>query len=72
MNQFLKPITDKLNQIMWALIFNGCILVILAAFITWNIFILQLVIGLVVLIIAFSFFYGAHKLYAIKKMLKKY
>jgi len=72
MQQLLKPITDKLNQIMWTLIINGLVLVILAALITWNIFILQLVLGLMVLIVAFSFFYGAHKLHAIKKLIKKF
>lgn len=72
MNQILKPISDKLNQAMWALIFNGAILVILAVFITWNVFIMQLLIGLVVLVVAFSFFYGAHKLHVIKKMINKF
>ncbi len=71
MNQFLQPVADKLSQVMWALIFNGAILVILAALLTWNVFILQLLIGLVVLVVAGSFFYAAHKLYLIKKLLKK-
>lgn len=71
MNEILKPITDKINQIMWILILNGLILVILAALITWSTFLMQLLIGLVVLIIACSFFYGAYKVYGIKEILKK-
>ena len=57
---------------MWALIFNGAILVVLAVLITWNPFFLQLLIGLVVLVVAFSFFYGAYKLHLIKKLLSKF
>ena len=71
MNQFLQPVAEKISQVMWALILNGAILVILAALITWNVFIMQLLIGLMVLVIAGSFFYAAHKLYLIKKILKK-
>lgn len=72
MNELLKPITDKVSQVMWILIFNGLILVILAALITWSTFILQLLIGLVALVIAFSFFYGAYKMHSIKEILKKF
>lgn len=71
MNEILKPITSKINQIMWILIFNGLVLVVLAALITWSTFFLQLLVGLVVLVIAGSFFYGAYKLWTINKLLKK-
>lgn len=57
---------------MWVLIFNGLILVILAALITWSALFLQLLVGLVVLIMAFSFFYGAYKMHSIKEILKKF
>jgi len=72
MNEILKPISSKINQIMWVLIFNGLILVILAALITWSALFLQLLVGLVVLVMAFSFFYGAYKMHSIKEILKKF
>jgi hypothetical protein len=71
MNPFLKPITDKISHIMWVLILNGLILMVLAALITWSSFFMQLLIGLVVLIVAGSFFYGAYKMHSIKQILKK-
>ncbi len=71
MNKILKPITDKINQIMWTLIFNGLVLVVLAALITWSAFFLQLLVGLVVLVVAFSFFYGAYKMHSVKEILKR-
>ena len=71
MNQILKPITDRINQIMWILIINGLLLVVLAALITWSAFFLQLLVGLVVLVIAFSFFYGAYKMHSVKEIIKK-
>lgn len=71
MLNLLKPVTDKIGQMITTLIINGLILVVLAALITWNVIILQLLIGLVVLVVAFSFFYTARKLYIIKKLLSK-
>jgi hypothetical protein len=71
MNQILKPISGKITQVMWVLIFNGLILVVLAALVTWSTFFLQLLVGLVILVVAFSFFYGAYKMHSIKEILKK-
>ena len=71
MNQFLQPVADKINQVMWGFIFNGIILVILAGLITASTFMLQFMVAIVILVVAFSFFYAARKLHAVVKLLKK-
>lgn len=44
----------------------------LAVLIIWTDFVLRLVVGIIVIIVAFVFFYGAHKLWLIKKDVEKY
>lgn len=69
MKEFLKPLKIKINELMRVLIINGIILVIMAVLIASVEAMLRITVGLIVLIIAYSFFYGAYKLWAIKKML---
>jgi len=71
MNQLFKPITDKISHVMWALIINGIVLVVLAVLVAWSSFLLQLLIALAILVLAYSFFYGAYKLRSINNLLKK-
>jgi len=65
----LEPIKKKINEMMRLLIINGIILVLLAVLITWNVQLMQLILALIVLIVAYSFFYAAYKLWTLKKLL---
>ena len=69
MKTILSPIRKKINEIMRVLIINGIILTILAVLVAWSDFLLQLLVGLIILVIAYSFFYAAYKLSGIKKIL---
>jgi len=44
----------------------------LGVMIVWTDFLLRLVVGLFVIIIAYSFFYGAYKIWWLKKEIEKY
>ena len=68
MKQLLEPIRKKISEMIRVLIINGVILTILAILVAWSDFLLQLLVGLIILVIAYSFFYAAYKLSAIKKM----
>ncbi|MFH1412593.1 MAG: hypothetical protein ABIG10_01000 [bacterium] len=69
MKQLLAPIRKKINELMRTLIISGIILTVLAVLIAWTDFVLRLMVGLIILVIAYSFFYGAYKLWTIKKIL---
>ncbi|MEA3463484.1 MAG: hypothetical protein U9R14_00130 [Patescibacteria group bacterium] len=72
MQTFLKLIKKKINGAIWTLISTGVILLLLGILIVWTDFILRLIIGLLVIIIAYVFFYGAYKIWALKKEVEKY
>ena len=65
-------IQKKVNGIIWTLIFNGIILLLLGVLIVWTDFVLRLVMGLLVIVVAYVFFYGAYKIWALKKDVEKY
>jgi cobalamin synthase len=68
MTKILEPIKKKINELMRALIIVGIILTILAVLIAWSEYLLRLLTALFILVIAYSFFYGAYKLWGIKKL----
>ena len=57
---------------MISLISMGLILVLLAILIVWTDFVLKLVIGLFVLIVAYAFFHLAYRIWWIKREVEKY
>ena len=63
----LKNINHKLNSIIWTLTSSGVVLLMLAVLIVWTDFMLRLVIGLLVIVIAYSFLYAAYKMWVLKK-----
>ena len=65
----LKPITKKINELQRGLIINGLILVLLAVLIAFVDEFLRISVALMVLVLAYSFFYLAYKLWRIKKFL---
>ncbi len=71
MTTLFKPLQKKVNGIIYTLIFSGILLLILGVLIVWVDFLARLVIGAFVLVIAYTFFYGAYKIISIKKDVKK-
>lgn len=67
MQNLIKQINKKINGIIWSLITTGVILLMLAVLIVWTDFILRLVFGMFVLVLAYAFLYGAYKIWAIKR-----
>ena len=71
MNKLFKPIQNKVNGFIYSLIFAGILLLILGILIVWVDFLARLVIGIIVLVIAYIFFFGAYKIFSIKKDIEK-
>ncbi len=72
MKNFFKSADKKINNIIINLIINGIILLMLGVLIVWTDFVLRLVIGLVVIVIAYVFFYSAYRIWHFKKDIMKY
>jgi len=70
--QAYKKIDEKISYFTYGLIGNGVILLLLGVLIVWTDFMLRLVVGLVVIIMAYGFFYIAYKVHSIKKELNKF
>ena len=72
MINLFREINKKFNGIILSAISTGVILVLLAILIVWTDFLLRLVVGLMVLFIAYIFLYIGFKLWAIKKEIEKH
>ncbi len=72
MKTFLKQTKRKINGVIWTLISTGVILLLLGILIVWYDFVLRLIIGLVVIVVAYVFFYVAYRIWALKKEVEKY
>ncbi len=72
MLNFVKQTKKKINGFIFHLIFSGVVMLLLGVMIVWTDFLLRLVVGLFVIIIAYSFFYGAYKIWWLKKEIEKY
>ena len=70
MKQILRAVEEKLSHLFWALITTAGLLVILAVLVAWSAFLTQILIALVILLIAYTFFFAAAKLHGIKKLFK--
>jgi|GEM_PF-359972 len=75
MPNLLKPIKKKINQIVFSFSFTGVTLLVLGFLMVWTkigqqLFIIMM--GLIIIVIAFSFFYWAYKIWAIKRDVEKY
>ena len=62
-------VDKKINHLILVLVGNSVFLLILGVLIVWTDFMLRLVIGLVTLLVAYVFLYGAYKLWGLKKHL---
>ena len=70
MHNLFSEINKKINGLIWSFFSTGAIILILAILIVWTDFMLRLVVGLLVLVVAYSFFYAAFKLWAVKKVIR--
>jgi len=68
----LKVIEGKINGFIWTLAINGVVLLLLGVLIVWTDFMLRLVMGVLVIVVAYVFFYSAYKVWSFKKDLEKY
>jgi len=72
MQNLFKQIKATINGTIIHFIASGVILVIAAVLIVWTDFFLRLVIGLLVIIVAYMFFYLAYKTWWLKREIEKY
>jgi len=72
MENLFSAIRKKINGIIWTLAVTGIFLLILAILIVWTDFVLRLVIGLLVIVIAYTFFYAAYKLKSMKDEVERF
>jgi len=72
MVNLFRQINKKINGVIWSLVSTGVILIFLAILIVWTDFMLRLVFGLLVLVIAWVFLYGGYKIWILKKEIEKH
>jgi uncharacterized membrane protein len=72
MKNFIKKTNKKLNGIIWSFISTGVILIILSILIVWTDFMLRLVVGLIVLVIAYAFLFVGLRVLTFKKEIDKF
>lgn len=69
MSNILDVARRKLSELQRVFIINGIIMLVLAVLIVWTDVILRLLVGLVILLISYSFFYAAYKFNIVRKIL---
>jgi len=72
MEKIFSLLDKKVKHLVWVLVGNGIFLLILGVLIVWTDFMLKLVMGLVTIMIAYVFLYGAYKVWSLKKIVDKY
>jgi len=72
MQNLFKKINATINGTIIHFIASGIILVMAAVLIVWTDFFLRLVMGILVLIVAYMFFYLAYKTWWLKKEIEKH
>jgi len=72
MVDLFKKINKKIDSLIWSLISTGVILLVLAVLIVWTDFMLRLVFGLLVVVIAWVFIYGGYRLWHIKREIERH
>lgn len=72
MVNLFKEINKKINGIIWVLAGSGIILLMLAILIVFTEYVIRLVVGVFVLVVAYAFLHAAYKAWALKKEIEKY
>ncbi|MFH0840399.1 MAG: hypothetical protein V1865_00220 [bacterium] len=70
MKDVLAPLRNRFTDIAINLIIIGIVLLIMAVLVVWTDFVLELLIGIIIIVLAYIMFYGAYKLWKIRNMLK--
>lgn len=72
MENLFRVINKKINGVIWSFVSTGIILTLLAILIVWTDFMLRLVFGLFVLVLAYTFLYGGYKVWTLKREIEKH
>lgn len=72
MADLIKPLKKKINHTINTLIVSGVLMLLLGVMIVWTDFMLRLVMGLIVIAIAYVLFYGAYRLSTFMKDIEKF
>ncbi len=68
----VQDLEKKINGLIWHLVSSGIILLMLGILIVWTDFMLRLVVGMIVIVIAYVFFVLAYRLWHFKGIINKY
>jgi ABC-type bacteriocin/lantibiotic exporter with double-glycine peptidase domain len=72
MKNLLSSVGHKINGIILTLISTGIFMLILGILVVWTDLVLRLLVGLLIIVIAYVFFYGAYKVWHMKKEIEKF
>ncbi|MBU0636659.1 MAG: hypothetical protein ABH818_00970 [Patescibacteria group bacterium] len=72
MQNLLRKINKKINGLIFTFITSGIVLLMLGILVICTNFVLRLIVGLLILVISYSLFYGGFKIWSIRKEIIKY
>jgi len=72
MQSLLKKINHKINGVIFTFTSTGVILLILSVLIVWTDFVLRLTVGLLVIVMAYIFFYSGYRIWSLKREIEKH
>jgi ABC-type bacteriocin/lantibiotic exporter with double-glycine peptidase domain len=72
MKNLLSSVGHKINGIILTLISTGIFMLVLGILVVWTDLVLRLLVGLLIIVIAYVFFYGAYKVWHMKKEIEKF
>ncbi|MFH1427936.1 MAG: hypothetical protein ABIG60_05435 [Patescibacteria group bacterium] len=72
MKHFFSAVNKKINGLIWTLVSTGVIMLILGVLIVWTDFVLRLLVGLLVIVVAYVFLFAAIKIWGFKKEINKF
>lgn len=72
MENIFKTMRKKMTNTIITLVSAGILMIILGVLIVWTNFVLKLIMGLLVLVIAYVFFYLAVRIWIFKRELDKF
>ncbi len=72
MLNLIKNVKRKVNSLVSSLVFTGVLLVLLGILILVNDLIFRILVAIFIFIVAYSFLFGAYRLWSIKKDIDKF
>lgn len=67
-----KNLVQKVDRLVLSLVINGVLLLLLAILTVWSPLVLRLLVGLVIIVMAYLFFLLAYRIWEFKKHLEKF